>query len=127
MLARYLLSACVGLFVCPSVRLSQAGTVSKRLDASSWFSAWRFPSTYPTLCCKEIWVSSKIRVLPSGTLSQTPDSENFTTALRHRCSCRSTEQTDGRTLGRFMTLAVYYVNRVITRYWKGNRVATSFR
>jgi len=23
--------------------------------------------TYPTLCCKEMWVFPKIRVLPSGT------------------------------------------------------------
>ena len=56
-----------------SVRLSQAGIVSKRPDDSSWFLAWRLPSTYPALCYKEIWVSPKIRVLSSGTLSQTPD------------------------------------------------------
>ena len=43
------------------------------------------PSTYPTLCSKEIWLSPKIRVLPSGTLSQTPDLENFATASRSRC------------------------------------------
>ena len=34
----------------------------------------------PTLCYKEIWVSPKIRVRPSGTLSQTLDLENFATA-----------------------------------------------
>jgi len=34
---------------------------------------WAFPSTYPTLCCKEIWVSAEIRVLLLRTLSQTPD------------------------------------------------------
>ena len=54
MLARYRLLS--------HVRLSQAGIVSKRLDESSWFLAWRLPSTYPTLCCKEIWVSLKISV-----------------------------------------------------------------
>ena len=58
-----------------SVRLSQAGIVSKRLDKSSWSFVWMLPSTYPTLCCKEIWVSAKIRVLPSGALSRTPDFE----------------------------------------------------
>jgi len=67
MLARYLLSSCVRL----SVRLSQAGTVSKRLDESSCVLAWRIPSTCPTPCCKEIRLSPKIRVLPPGTLSQT--------------------------------------------------------
>ena len=39
--------------------------LSKRLDKSNWFAAWRLPSTYPTLCYKEIWVSPKIMVLPS--------------------------------------------------------------
>jgi len=81
MLARYLPSSCVR----PSVRPSQAGIVSKRLDESSWFLAWRLPSTYPTLRYKEIWVSPKIRVLPSGTLSQTSDLENFATVSRSRC------------------------------------------
>ena len=35
---------------------------------------------YPTLLYKETRVSPKVRVLPSGTLSQTLDSENFFTA-----------------------------------------------
>ena len=47
---------------------------------SSCFLACRLLSTYPTLCCKEIQVSSEIRVLPSETLSQTPDLENFASA-----------------------------------------------
>jgi len=37
---------------------------------------WREGSTYSiyaTLCCKESRISPKIRVLPSGTLSQTLD------------------------------------------------------
>ena len=29
--------------------------------------------TYPTQCCKEIQVATKIRILHSGTLSKTPD------------------------------------------------------
>ena len=46
--ARYMLSSCV--------RPSQAGTVSKRLDESSWFLTWRLPFIYHRLCCKEVWV-----------------------------------------------------------------------
>jgi len=46
--------------LCRSVCLSQAGVVSKRLDKSSWFLAWRLPSTYPTLCYKVICVSSEL-------------------------------------------------------------------
>jgi len=34
------------------------------------------------VCYKEILVSSKIRVLPSGTYSQTQDLENFALAYR---------------------------------------------
>ena len=41
------------------------------------FLAWRLYSAYPTLCCKEIWSSPKISVLPSGTLSWTPNSGKF--------------------------------------------------
>ena len=63
--------------VRPSVRPSQAGILSKRLDESSWYFARRLPSTDPTLCCKEIWVSPKLEVLP-------PDSENFARG-RSRC------------------------------------------
>ena len=62
MLARYTLSSCVCLSVCLSARLPQAGIVLKRLDESSCFLAWGLPLTYPTLCCREIWVSSKIMV-----------------------------------------------------------------
>ena len=29
--------------VCPSVRLSQTSIVSKQMDESSWFLAWRLP------------------------------------------------------------------------------------
>ena len=72
-----------------SVRPSQTGIVSKRLDESSWFSARRLPSTYPTLCYKEISVSPKLWLLPSGTLSQTQDLEIFATASRSRCQQNS--------------------------------------
>jgi len=55
--------------LCPSVCSSQAGIVSKPLDESSWFLAWRLSFTYRTLYFKEIWVSPK-------TLSQTMDLSN---------------------------------------------------
>ena len=42
---------------------------------------WRLPSAYLTLCYKEIRPSPKIRALPSGTMSQTLDTENFVRAL----------------------------------------------
>jgi len=59
MLAPYMLSSRVRL----SVPLSQAGIVSKRLHESSVFLACRLPSTYPTLCYEDIWVSAKNMVL----------------------------------------------------------------
>jgi len=65
--------------VCQSICPSQAGIISKQLDKSNWYLAWGF------LTPKEIWVSSKISVLLSGTLSQTLHLENFATASRLRC------------------------------------------
>jgi len=53
----------VCLFVCPSVRSSQAGIVSKRLDESNWILVRRLPFTYPTLCYKQIWVSPRFGYL----------------------------------------------------------------
>ena len=47
------------------------------MNELSWFLAWELSSTYPTLFFKEIWVPPKIRVLPSGTLSQILDLDNF--------------------------------------------------
>jgi len=66
-------SIVLAMALCLSVHLSQASIVSKQLDKSSWVLAWRLPFTYPTLCFREIWACPKIRVLPSGTLSQTLD------------------------------------------------------
>ena len=34
------------------------------MKESSWFLAWELPSTYPTLCYKEIQVSSKYGLFP---------------------------------------------------------------
>jgi len=59
--------------VCPSP--SQAGIVSKRLNASSSFSGVEATYGYPALCFKGIPVSPKITVLHSGSLSQTLDLE----------------------------------------------------
>jgi len=74
--------------VCPSVRPSQAGIVSRRLDESSRF--WHGDILPPIAhCYQEIWVSPKDRVLPCGTLSQTPDSENIAAASRSRCQQNS--------------------------------------
>jgi len=68
MLARMLAMA-----LCLSVSVLQIGVLSKRLNESGWFWAREILSTCPTLCCKEIPVSSNIRVHPSGTLPQTLD------------------------------------------------------
>ena len=67
MLARVLaLAQCL----CLSVSLSQVGVLSKRMNESGWvFVAWKLPSTYPTLCCKEIQVPSTIIVLRTGTFA----------------------------------------------------------
>jgi len=74
----------LAMALCPSVRLclTQVGVLSKRLNKPSWFLACELPSTHVTLCYKEIRVSPKIRILPSGTLSLTPDLENFSLVYR---------------------------------------------
>ena len=56
-----------------SIHLLQAGVLSKWLKRSSGFSAQRFPLTSPTQCYKKILVPPEIRILASGTLSQTSD------------------------------------------------------
>jgi len=90
MLARYRLSLCVRLFVRLLVRLAQAGVVSKRLDESSWFWHGGFLSPIPHCVIRTFVV---LRLLPSGTLSQTPDLENFATASRSRCQQNSSSST----------------------------------
>jgi len=81
MLARYLLSSWVCRSVSPPVLLSQAGIVSKRLRESSWVSARRLFSTYPTLSNKEIQVYPNLRVY--FPLELCPEL-NFSTASRSR-------------------------------------------
>jgi len=72
----------MSLCLCLSVSLSQVGVLSKRLNESGWFLAWELPSTYPTFYCKEIQVSSKIRVLPTGTFAPNSGIRK----VRHRIS-----------------------------------------
>ena len=62
---------------CPTVRPS----VTSRYCSETTRRRLLF-STYPTLCYKKIWAHPKIRLLPSGTLFQTPDLENFAKARR---------------------------------------------
>jgi len=78
MLARYMPWPCVRL--CRCLCLSQVGV----LNESSWFWRGRF---LPLIlhCIMRIWVSQKIRVLPSRTLFQTLDWETFATASRWCC------------------------------------------
>ena len=76
------LCLCLSASVCLSVCLSQVGVLSKWMDGSSWFSACRLLLTSSTQYYKEIQVATKIRVLPSGTLSKTPDLHNFASAYR---------------------------------------------
>jgi len=66
MLARVLAMA-LCLPVC--LRLSQVGVLSNWTDRLIWILACRLLSTSPMLCYKEIQLSTKISVLPSGTLS----------------------------------------------------------
>ena len=89
MLARHTLLSCV--------RLPQAGIVSKRLDESRWFLAWMLPSTYSTLCYQEIWVSPKVGILPSGTLS--PKSHGKSIALSTQVDVYNNHKTGGWGVG----------------------------
>jgi len=73
-IARRYARAIYAVVMCPSFCLSvRHKPVSYRND---WTS--RAPSPYSILCYKKSWISPKIRVLPSGTMSKT----NFVTARR---------------------------------------------
>ena len=93
--ARRYASAVFAVVVCSSVCLSVTSRyciiVSKRLYGSNWFLSWRLSITYAIQkrCCKKIRVSLKVRLLISGTVSQTLDLENFATASRSRCQQNS--------------------------------------
>jgi len=48
--ARCYASVVLAMALCLSIRLSQVGVLSKRLNESSWVLACELPSTRPTLC-----------------------------------------------------------------------------
>jgi len=50
--------------VSESVCHKSVSIESKWMEISNWFLACRLLSTYPTLCCKEIHISIKIRDFP---------------------------------------------------------------
>ena len=108
--ARYSLSSCVRL----SVRPSQAGIVSKRLDESSWFSEWRLPSIYSTLCYKEIWVSPKIKVFPLGVCRKLRTQRKFRHGKSIVLSTKLVVVVDGRVRWRHL----YDDRRVAAIYYK---------
>jgi len=85
MLARVLAVAlCPCLSVCLSVCVCHK-SVFCRNGWTNWAGFWHgsfFPPILHCMCYKEIHVSSKIGALPSGTLFQTLDLDNFTTACR---------------------------------------------
>jgi len=58
--------------------MSQVSVLSKWVDGSSWFF-WHVAFFRPTLLCsiRKFTYLQKLGVLPSGTLSQTPDIEKF--------------------------------------------------
>ena len=84
MLVRYMLSSCVPLSVHPSVRPCVCPSVchkpvkyqndwTDRVDF--WYRCFLSPTCI--LCYKEVRVSPKLRLLPSGTLFQTLDFRKF--------------------------------------------------
>jgi len=67
-------SVCVCL--CLSVTSRCSIETAERIGL---FLAWELPSTYPTLCCKEIQASTEMRVLSCGTFPKlrSPDLSKF--------------------------------------------------
>ena len=72
--------------LCPSLSLCvchKSVFYRNGLNESGWILARELPSTYPTLCCKEIQIpSSLLWLLSSESLLQTRDLENFASAYR---------------------------------------------
>jgi len=67
-------SVCLSVCVCPCP--SQVGVLLKRIELIFGMEALFH---YPTLYCKEIRVTQKMKELPSGTLSKMLDLQNFVT------------------------------------------------
>ena len=109
-------SAVFAVVVCPFVCLSVTSRyyieTTGRIELGSGMEV---SFHYPTLCYKRTWVSSEIRVLPSGTSSQTRDIENFAAASRLRCqqnssssSSSTVELVDDTLFDSRRIVAVYY-------------------
>ena len=87
--ARRYASVVYAVVVCPSVHPSVShNTVVCRNNWTNQavFLPWRLPSTYPTLYCKESWVSAKIRALFSGH-------RKFTMACLKSCCQRNSSSS----------------------------------
>ena len=67
-----MLALCLCLSVCHKSVFCRNGWTDRTI-----FLTCRLHSTSHTLCCKKIYVSTKITALPSGTLSHTPDFKKF--------------------------------------------------
>jgi len=79
-------SICHGNSVCLCVCLCVCALYQNGCMDRADFFARRFPLTYTTMYFNEIMAPPKIRVVPSRTLSQSLDLENFTTARRWSAS-----------------------------------------
>jgi len=68
------------VWLAKAMSISQVKSTVKTAELFELVLVWELPLTCAILCFKENQVPTKIRVLPSGTLSQTLDLENFTMA-----------------------------------------------
>jgi len=118
--ARRYAGAVHAVVVCPSVCLSVCLSVcsSNRccIETTGQIElvlARRLPSTIPTLCYKEIGVSPKIKVLPSGTLVPNSGRRKFRHGKSIALSTKFVVVVDGRPCWRHLcdsrrVVAVYY-------------------
>ena len=104
----YMMSSCVCLSVRPSVTSQYCMDTAGRIGLGFWY---RGLFIYPTVCYREIWVSPKVKVLPSEMLSLTLNFENFASASRWCCQQNSltVELVDDTDDGR-RVVAVYYMS-----------------
>jgi len=106
----------VTVCVCLSATSRSFTKMAKQIEL--FFFAWNLPSTHHTLCCKEIRSVQKIRVLPSGTFSQTLDTEKissrhvdrFVNKTRRRSSLLTTLTTVDESRLYAHTAVVYYTS-----------------
>ena len=91
-------SAVYAVVVCTrlSARLSQAGNsieTTGRIELGFFWHGSGFLSPILGCCLRKFGYLGNITLLPSGTLSQTLDSENFATASRSRCQRHSSSSS----------------------------------